>query len=245
MVINNMNKDLIFTKKIWESSDEEFFNSIHYSEKYSWRTQFIKSINDELILNNGDFYQVGVYNGSSIKLLIKLFQDYKYKINNIFGFDSFTGLPKEEKDSLNIQSWNEGRFNLVTKDNDIDNVKNKILQFINNENVKLIEGYYKDTMNINTIKNYNMKPASYIDMDCDIYSSTVEALDFFYDNKLLVKGTIIGYDDWSMGNIKKYEYKAGQSKAHQEFCIKNNITFKRLKNYKLWKERAVFIVTEI
>ena len=107
-------------------------------------------------------------------------------------------------------------------------------------------------MNIDNINKYNMNKASYIDMDCDTYSSTATALDFFIKNNIIVKGTIIGYDDWCVGNDydndkirDKYEYKCGQSKAHKEFCDKYNITCKRLDNYKLWRKRAVYIVDNI
>ncbi len=242
----NNKKDIEFTNNLWNLSDKDFFNCPHYSVKYSWRTQFLKNLDKtNLVLENGDFYQIGVYNGSSIKLLLKLFNDLNIKFDNIYGFDSFTGLPKENICKLNPKSWYEKRFNLTTFGS-IHDIKNKIINFINYPfKINLIDGYFKDTMNKDIIKKYNMKPALYIDMDCDIYSSTVETLNFFYDNKLLQKGTIIGYDDWSMGNINKYEYKGGQSRAHKEFCIKNNIKMIRFNNFKLHRERAVFMIQDI
>lgn len=230
---------------VWFSNDDKFFNSKYRSKKYSWRAQFIDALPYDKINKNGDIYQVGVFSGSSIKLVSKLFSDKKIKFNNIIGFDSFRGLPDEINDPLNCKSWYEGKFSLINDKIDMETIKNNIKKLVNYDKLILIDGFFCDTMNKNNVKKYNMNPAIYIDMDCDIYSSTVEALYFFYDNQLLQIGTIIGYDDWAMGDVDKFEYIAGQSRAHKEFCEKYNIKFERLDNYKLWKERAVFIVSEI
>ena len=243
-------KDKTFLEKLW-NNEKNFFDDINYSKKYSWRTQFIESINKDADLQNGDFYQVGVYSGASIKLVLKKMKDIGVNFRYIYGFDSFEGLPIEDKDEFNPESWYKGRFDMKYFGN-IEKIKEKLINFIKNDNIILIDGFFEKTMNADSVNKYNMNKASYIDMDCDTYSSTVEALEFFIKNNILVKGTIIGYDDWCMGfnydDIKirnKYEYKCGQSKAHKEFCDKYNITCKRLKNYKLSNKRAVYIVDRI
>ena len=35
-----------------------------------------------------------------------------------------------------------------------------------------------------------------MEIDCDLYVSSVQALDFMFRNRLIVSGTLIGYDDW-------------------------------------------------
>ena len=65
-----------------------------------------------------------------------------------------------------------------------------------------------------------------INIDCDIYTSTLEVLGFIFKHKLYIKGkTIIRYDDWANNNN---EYYTGQSKAHQEMIQKYNINIKLL-----------------
>ena len=240
-----MDKDHINLINKWNQDNTSFFNCVHNSPKYSWRTQFISKLKKIDFIENGDFYQLGVYSGASIKLVVKKLEDIGVSFRRIYGFDSFKGLPKETEDiKYNPKNWNEGRFDMSNL-GDIETIKNKIIDFVENDNLSLIDGFFENTLNQNNVEKYNMKKATYIDMDCDIYSSTVSALEFFIKNKLLVKGTIIGYDDWSMGNVDLNEFKGGQSRAHIELCKKYDIIFKRLKNFKLWKERAVFIVEHI
>ena len=69
-----------------------------------------------------------------------------------------------------------------------------------------------------------MKQASYINIDVDIYSSTMEVLQFCLDNNIIGPGTIIRYDDWTSGP----EWVTGNSLAHREIRQKYNIAFDRL-----------------
>ena len=46
-----------------------------------------------------------------------------------------------------------------------------------------------------------------IDIDCDIYEGTVEALGWMIRHQLLVAGTLLYYDDWR-------RYVEGETKAH-------------------------------
>lgn len=42
-----------------------------------------------------------------------------------------------------------------------------------------------------------MAPAMLVDADADPYSSTVQSLGWMCDHRLLVRGTVIYYDDWN------------------------------------------------
>ena len=41
-----------------------------------------------------------------------------------------------------------------------------------------------------------MRTARYVDVDCDFYDSTLEAMEWMYRSELIVPGTLIGFDDW-------------------------------------------------
>ena len=41
-----------------------------------------------------------------------------------------------------------------------------------------------------------MLPASYIDVDCDIYTGSIQALEWAFRSGVAQVGTVIGYDDW-------------------------------------------------
>ena len=124
----NSDKDKKFLKKLWKN-EKNFFDDKNYSNKYSWRTQFIESINKDDVLQDGDFYQVGVYSGASIKLILKKMKDIGVNFKNIYGFDSFEGLPVEDKDKFNPDSWYKGRFTMEYIGN-IESIKKNIINFI-------------------------------------------------------------------------------------------------------------------
>lgn len=48
-----------------------------------------------------------------------------------------------------------------------------------------VKGYYDESLSPkhdSQVMKLGMKPASYIDIDCDLYESTRDALDFFFRN---------------------------------------------------------------
>ncbi len=183
----------------------------------NWRNKYCISMktNNEII--EGDFYEFGVYSGMSMKLILNYFSD---KINNSYGFDSFEGIPKEKKDKYSNKLWVKGYCDISKIINGNKNtIKINIFDYINNNNTYLIDGWYKYTLNKDNILKYNMKPASIIDIDCDIYTSSYKALDFIFSNNLVQEGTIILYDDW--GGTE--EYKGGESLAHQQIIDKYKV----------------------
>ena len=55
----------------------------------------------------------------------------------------------------------------------------------------------------------NPKPAFWVDLDVDLYISTVQVLDFMFKNHLIVPTTLVSFDDW--GATKEFE--GGESLA--------------------------------
>ena len=68
----------------------------------------------------------------------------------------------------------------------------------------------------------SMKPAMYIDIDTDLYIGAKQALAWMFENKLVVPGTLVGYDDWSTGG------EGGQQRAHAEVVRKHGLSVRRL-----------------
>ncbi|KKL84973.1 hypothetical protein LCGC14_1959350 [marine sediment metagenome] len=170
-----------------------------------------------------DIYQFGIRQGGSFKLIWDLLVAAKLNPNKVWGFDSFEGLPESEAD------WTKGIYNAqeILKLSNTTEVVNHILSTITPEQRKrseLIVGFYKDVLTSNLVVGKNMKPAIWIDIDVDLYSSAKEVLNFMASNKLIKKGTIIGYDDW--GGTE--EFKGGESLAHLEFCEEWKVTCKKI-----------------
>ena len=187
-----------------------------------WR-QAISSIEwntDELTT----FYQFGVYTGGSIVTVLDAFKNVGKKIDMVYGFDSFEGLPKrtdkERQETIEKgenYSWRSGDFN-SNEFYDVGDSK-EFLQAIFDEyldvEVKLIKGWFEDTLNHDAVEKHDLKPAAYVDVDVDTYESSVEVLDFIFSKGIAVPGTVIGFDDW--GGTPNWEQKGdGVSKACME-----------------------------
>ena len=116
----------------------------------------------------------------------------------IHGFDSFSGFPESfDGTSKKFHDYNG-------KPPEVRN------------NVILHEGWFEDT--IPKFKNDTKEKIAYLNIDCDLYSSTKTIFDYLGDR--IQKGTIIHFDEYlNFPDWKKHEYK-----AFAEF-VKNDIKF--------------------
>jgi hypothetical protein len=181
-------------------------------QRYIDRYNLVKENKD--FLQNKLFLEFGVMNGDS---MLDFFHSYKEnKISQeFFGFDSFYGLPTEILDTHNPIHWRQGKFSTGG--------------IINNNLIKpeitLINGWFSDTLNESTYKLFNNKKAGLVHIDCDIYSSTIECLEFLVKYDMFESGTILVYDDWASYTYigSDNEYINGEAKAHKEIMTKYNI----------------------
>ena len=62
--------------------------------------------------------------------------------------------------------------------------------------LSLVPGFYDKSLLPDLASRMGMRPAAYVDIDCDLYGSTKSALEWMLASRLIVPGTLIGYDDW-------------------------------------------------
>ena len=84
------------------------------------------------------------------------------------------------------------------------------------DRVHLIKGFYSETLNQKLISEYKIKKAGIIMIDCDMYLSARDALNFCAP--LIKEKAIIIFDDW-LPNLA--EKNLGEKKAFEEFLAKN------------------------
>ena len=137
--------------------------------------------------------------------------------NKIYGFDSFEGMPditNEDLSDYNKSDIYKG-FGKVG-DNLSGGIENVYKTFetleISMENVILIKGFFKDTLNIQENID-NIGEIGVLRLDGDWYESTKICLEKLYDK--VVSGGIIIIDD--------YGHWIGSKLATDEFRSKNNI----------------------
>ncbi len=134
--------------------------------------------------NQGMVLEFGVRHGNSIRQLAELASQ------PIHGFDSFEGIPEDWHD--------EGKGSYSTK-GVIPKVPN---------NVTLHQGWFDETLP--SFLNQNFEPVRLINIDCDIYTSTITILDLLASR--IQSGTVIIFDEY----IGNQHWREDEFKAFQE-----------------------------
>ena len=154
----------------------------------------------------GSYLEFGVFTGSSFNFAMKA----NRRIEKIFGktncefigFDSFKGFGEIKKEDENP------RF----KSHIFSVNEEKILKNINKcakgKKMRIIKGFYQDTIKNKTTSDLNIDKARVVMIDCDLKESTELALEFI--RPAIQEGTIILFDDYNYfkGNKDKGEYAA-------------------------------------
>lgn len=160
-------------------------------------------------------YEFGVYKGDSLDTIMQYFSKKGFP-KCVYGFDSFEGLPDEKNDKHNYVHWTKGAFN-ASKDLSMNpdvvalRIQERLRTKFKYDNLKLIKTWFSD------IKyDEEMTMASFINIDCDTYTSTCEALTFLLTHNLIDEKSIIRFDDW--GGTP--EFLGGESKALADVCEK-------------------------
>ena len=145
---------------------------------------------------DGRILECGVYKGTSVNHIADIVAP-----KTVYGFDSFEGLP---------EPWEIGEDNII----DVGCFSTKELPKVR-KNVELIEGWFKDTLP--EWAGDSPQPTSFLHIDCDIYSSTIDVLKYL--NHTFVEGTVIVFDDlYSWTDEDEYPYwRRGQWKALREW----------------------------
>ena len=180
----------------------------------------------DAITFSGDVYLYGIWSGTSTRFISEYLQENQIQYGKMFGFDSFTGFPKEggqhylDKRGNVVSRFNEGEFSSAELyDCSVVRVVDIITKGIKNKRLKFIPGFFSDTLNGDLLKKEVMNPASFIEIDVDLYTSTQNALEFMFGNHLIIPGTVIYFDDW--GATK--QYKGGESLAWKEAIEKHSV----------------------
>lgn len=167
----------------------------------TWRTSFRKYLGYGLKQRRfkGIILEFGVFKAVTITIMAKLFPD-----EEIWGFDSFIGLPEKWKESESI-TRPKGHFKT-----EIPKVPH---------NVRLIQGFFDKTLPqwLKTHNSSQYSEISFLHVDSDLYSSAKTILDLLNDR--IKVGTVIAFDEignWGEENIYPC-WEEGEWKAFNEW----------------------------
>jgi O-methyltransferase len=153
--------------------------------------------------NIGAYLEFGVYNGTSMIGAYHETQALGLDHVRLFGFDSFEGLPPEaatDDDGLCRCELEFTRAVLQAENVDLDRVT-------------LVPGWFSKTLVPEAVEGLGIEKASVIMVDCDIYSSTKQALAFC--GPLIRDHALVLFDDWHAYGAS--QRNLGERKAFMEF----------------------------
>ena len=160
----------------------------------------------------GDYYEFGLYKGYTFFTAYQAAQKLGLTETQFYGFDSFQGLPPvEDVDKIGGKFF-EGQFACSR----LKVEKNLRKHGIDFEKIRLIEGFYDDTLVEELKKNLATRHASVVMIDCDLYSSASTVLGWL--EGLIIDKTIVIFDDWY--SFTEGE-ELGQQRALKEFQQRN------------------------
>lgn len=166
MIFYNSSNERINAFKLIKRIRKEIGATLDNDEMYQ-----IYSITKGTEKIKGEIAEIGVYRGSSAKMISML----KGK-RELHLFDTFEGLPDSSKE----KHFNKGDFSAS-----LDEVKRNLSR---EENVFFYKGLFPNTAG--PIKD---KKFSFVHLDVDLYKSTLDCLKFFYP-RMSKGGVIISHD---------------------------------------------------
>jgi O-methyltransferase len=151
----------------------------------------------------GDYLEFGVYQGNTLITMHQALERTPQASGmRLFGFDSFQGLPPEAAEE---GVWSPGQYRCEREFTEARLAEAGVKM----ERVKLVEGFYADSLTPTLAGELGIRRAGIVMVDCDLYSSSREALEFC--RPLFGERTVILFDDWhSTGE------EAGEKKAFSE-----------------------------
>jgi hypothetical protein len=140
----------------------------------------------------GDYLEFGVFSGTSFDLSLRaaahFFDRRARTAPRFFAFDSFEGLPAPvvERDGTVFEERSYKAPRPLFEET--------IATAARGWQVRVVPGYYNVSLTPQVVHEHNLRAAAFVNIDCDLYDSTMSALEFV--TPLLQTGTVIYFDDW-------------------------------------------------
>ena len=173
----------------------------------SYRSAWKILLDEDPTAAAGDFLEFGVYYGTSLACMHQALDELGLDQVRLIGFDSFEGLPASA-DKEPASPWLPGQYRSSLA------MTRRYLRKrgVPPERIVLEKGWFSDSLTPEMRERHRITRASFLMVDCDLYSSAREALAFAAP--LLGPRTIIYFDDWhAAGMAEKGE---GERRAFEE-----------------------------
>jgi len=206
---NNFNIDCLHSAQIINCK-----NKSKRVQRSNHLTHALRTINI-----TGHVMEFGVYQGNTLKIISDYFSN-----QTVWGFDSFEGLPEpwflKSKVGSRRSQHPVGKFALGQEELQV-----VVNQFAKRK-VKLVPGWFNQT--IGPWMNDNPGVVSFLHIDCDLYSSTLDILNLLNDR--IVPGFVIVFDEmYPWNDVEQYDlWEQGKFRALGEWISNHQRTFRTL-----------------
>ena len=202
-------------------------------------TNLLNAFCDTASCRERDVYQFGVFTGTGARKIGSSVKNF----GHLWGFDSFRGIPVEADQSEEM-AW-RGAKNFTNKFRagqysaadamgvfNLSELIGYVAQRVNRPNTTFIPGYFSESLTGELLRQHTLQPALLVDIDVDIYLSTVQCLDWMLAHSLIVPSTFVRYDDWpfavaNSGAASGTTYY-GQARAHYEMTRKWRVRWRHV-----------------
>ena len=176
----------------------------------------------------GSIAECGVFQGEALFGMANVLRQRNCKVR-MFGMDSFEGFPEpHQKDRLADGSLHPTAEKGHFKDTSYEAVSRRSQALGFGGQITFYKGYFE-----NTLHNLKNEKFSLVHLDCDLYQSYIECLNFFYD-KVLPGGYIV-FDEYSFSK----DVYPGAQKAIDEFMADKP---EKIQSFTEYKDTRFFIV---
>ena len=166
----------------------------------------------------GDIIELGVAQGGTTVMMARFLKQINSK-RKIYGYDTFEGYPYEDRFSTEskIFKGTAGGGGADDLPLSLESVQTKIKKFNVDDKIILVKGLFEDTLNSKSTP----KEFSFIFFDCGLYDATKFSLEFVWEK--LSKNGIILFDEYGGGTSNATKGGIGETKAVDEFCVKEKL----------------------
>ena len=202
-------------------------------------TRLLNSMCSNWTCRERDVFQFGVFTGTGARKIGAHIQHF----GHLWGFDSFRGIP-EEPDDTEQRAW-KGKGNLVNKFRagqysaadamgvfNLSELIGYVAQRVDRPNTTFVPGYFSESLTDALMRRYTFQPALLVDVDVDIYMSTVQCLDWMLSHQLLIPSSFVRYDDWPAATADDGEAAGtlfyGQARAHYEISRRHRVKWRHV-----------------
>jgi O-methyltransferase len=158
----------------------------------SYRTDFytLCRIVEKAAPERGLFVECGVYRGSTILGMAHKLKQMGAEHWHLIGFDSFEGFPEPvTEDALSDGSYHARALKGVFSDTSYEELNEKVRRLGFEREITLVRGYFENTLSTCADQSFSV-----VHLDCDLYSSYMTCLNFFYPR--VRRGGFIVFDEY-------------------------------------------------